>query len=240
MKKKTKISLVCIVLLTVLAIATFVGYKLWDSKIRYKDYSTLQGVIVKVNDKDFIIVRNNTTYDLHTIEFTQEGNIGFEKGQEVIIYYEGDIRDAKRIPIDIKKIKIINKKSDIEISKDVLRHYYSSMDNVNITVSELTDSGITLNIKDTNELPYEISHEYAVYKRVKEPVKFTKDDIETNFTPIEITKEVEAWRMMERKSNISSQETGIKVNTDQDSSLQVIKFDWTPMYGKLQPRKISI
>ena len=68
---------------------------------------------------------------------------------------------------DIGKIEIVKDKSDVLIPDDILRFCYSSKDNVTITISELSNCGITLNIKDINELPYNYSHRYIINKKVK-------------------------------------------------------------------------
>lgn len=105
---------------------------------------------------------------LFSVGFTDEGNIGFKQGQEVLIYFDGMVLETYPAQLgNVGKIKIIKEKSDITIPDNVLRFYYSSRDNINVTVSELTNNGISFTITDTNELPYSYSNEYVIYKKVK-------------------------------------------------------------------------
>lgn len=236
MKKKTKISIICIVILIMLTIVAFVVYKLLDN-IRYKECYTIQGVVVRVHEKSITVMGTESWNDLYNIGFTDEGDIGFEKGQEVIVYFNGYIQESyPATPTGVKKIKIIKNKSNIEIPEGILRFCYSSESNVKVKILELHDSGIALNIEDTNELPYEISHEYTLSKEVEQPVNYIRvmNRIQENYSGTVLT-----WKELDKILDISCEETEIKLqNTDNSKSNQTIKFDWTKMYGKLQPRKV--
>ena len=205
--------------------------------IRYKDCSTIRGVIVKVYDKSMTVMGTESWNDLYDISFTEEGDIGFKKGQEVIAYYNGCMQECyPGRPTGVKKIKIIKEKSKIEIPENILKFCYSSESNVKVEILELHDSGIALNIEDTNEYPYEISHEYTVSREVEEPVNYIRQFNGTieNYTGTTLT-----WKELDKIADISCEETEVKSqNIDNSKSKQIIKFDWTKMYGKLQPRKI--
>lgn len=132
----------------------------------------MTGVVIKVEDKEIIVFDitkglNRLSYsDTYHVDFSKEGNIGFKQGQEVEIYYSDKIIDETGLH-DIEKIKITKEKSNVEIPKKVLRHYYSSFNNVDVRIAELTSSGMCVIITDTNELKYDYSHDYRISKNVK-------------------------------------------------------------------------
>ena len=67
----------------------------------------------------------------------------------------------------VDKIKITKEKSDVEIPESILRYCYSSTDNVNVIISELTGKGMSITIEDTNEYPYNLFENYIIRKKVK-------------------------------------------------------------------------
>ena len=68
---------------------------------------------------------------------------------------------------NVGKIEILDEKLDVIIPDGILRYCYSTKDKVNITVSKLTNTSISMTITDTNELPYIYAHSYNINKRVK-------------------------------------------------------------------------
>ena len=105
---------------------------------------------------------------LYSVGFASEGNIGFKQDQEILIYFNGMIMETYPGQLgDVGKIEIIKEKSDVEIPQNILRYCYSSENNVTVTVNELTNKSISYTIKDTNELPYNYSNTYQIYKKVK-------------------------------------------------------------------------
>ena len=127
--------------------------------------ATLKAVVVKVNDNNFLAMGIENGNDLYSIGLD---NIELKKGQEILIYFNGDIMESYPAQLgDVGKIEIVKDKSDIPIPDEILRFCYSSKDNVTITISELSNTGITLNIKDINELPCNYSHSYIINKKVK-------------------------------------------------------------------------
>lgn len=130
--------------------------------------ATLQAVVVKVNENSLLAMDIGETPSLYSIGLSNFKDVDFEKDQEILIYFDGMVMDSYPAQLgNIGKIEIIKEKSDITIPDDILRYCYNSKDNVTITISELTNSGITLNIKDTNELPYNYAHSYIINKKVK-------------------------------------------------------------------------
>lgn len=47
----------------------------------------------------------------------------------------------------------------------VLRHYYNSINNVNISIEKISNKNLSIVINDTNELPYKFDDEYVLYKK---------------------------------------------------------------------------
>lgn len=141
--------------------------KVIDNKVEKASnmIATLKAVVVKVNDNNFLAMGIENGTGLYSIGLD---NIELKKGQEILIYFNGNIMETYPAQLgDVGKIEIVKDKSDIPIPDDILRFCYSSKDNVTITISELSNKGITLNIKDTNELPYNYSHSYVINKKIK-------------------------------------------------------------------------
>lgn len=71
--------------------------------------SKIKAVVIKVNENSIdamIIDENNINVEytsLCSVRFADEGNIGFQKGQEVLIYYDGMIEQT--YPLQISRNK---------------------------------------------------------------------------------------------------------------------------------------
>ena len=129
--------------------------------------ATMKAVVVKVN-KNSLMVMQADNQSLNSVSFSEEGNIGFKQGQEILIYFDGMVAESYPAQIhNVGKIEILKEKSDIEIPNSTLRYCYSSHNNVTVSISELTKTGIEIIIKDTNELQYDYSNTYTIYKKVK-------------------------------------------------------------------------
>lgn len=125
----------------------------------------LKAVVVKVNNNNFLAMGIENGTELYSIGLD---NIELKKGQEILIYFNGDVMETYPAKLgNVGKVEIIKDKSDIQIPDDILRFCYSSKDNVTVTISELSNSSITLKIKDTNDMPYNYSHNYIINKKVK-------------------------------------------------------------------------
>lgn len=163
MKKVLKV--ISIVLIVIVVIFMFYVY-LYNNVLSHK----FKAVVVQVRDNSMVVVENNTSKGLLIIGFSDEGNIGYKQGQEIAIYYNGIVDSMYPGRIDSPdKIKITKEKSNIEIPEEALRYCYSSRDNINVEISELTNNGIHLKITDTNELQYNYAHNYKISKEVKNP-----------------------------------------------------------------------
>ena len=165
MKKFVKVLGISLLVILIVAIILFaVGY------IIIKNYmETIKAVVVKVNDNSMLVMGiTDNLSGLMSVGFTDEGNIGYKQGQEISFKYNGSITDMYPPSLDkVDKIKITKEKSDVEIPESILRYCYSSRDNVNVIISELTSKGMSITIEDTNEYPYNLFENYIIRKKVK-------------------------------------------------------------------------
>ena len=168
-KKRIIITTILVILIVVLSlwISGIIPKQIYREKYEQDNNmrATLKAVVVKVNDNNFLAMGIENGTGLYSIGLD---NMELKKGQEILIYFNGDVMETYPAQLgDVGKIEIVKDKSDTPIPDDILRFCYSSKDNVTITISELSNSGITLNIKDTNELPYNYSHSYVINKKVE-------------------------------------------------------------------------
>ena len=144
---------------------------------------------------------------------------------------------------DIASIKIIKEKSDILIPDDILRQYYSSKNNVTISINEFTNSKISLTITDTNSLPYEYSNNYKIFK--KNNVEKTTID-ESKIIPA--TENSTSAYIPDTSSMKPVWEEVLKNEVDTEKSLihynQINKYsfektyEWNNIYGTLETRNL--
>ena len=140
---------------------------------KYNDESnnmkaTIKAVVVKVNENYLLAMGIAKGTELYSIGLKNFKDIKFEKEQEILVYFSGDVMATYPAQLgNIGKIEIVKDKSDTQIPDNIIRFCYNSKDKVNVIVTELTNSGITLTITDTNELQYNYSHSYTINKKVK-------------------------------------------------------------------------
>ncbi len=141
-------------------------YKKFEEE--HKIEAILQAVVVKVNEKSLSVMKSDNPQELYSVSFSSEGNIGFNQGQEILIYFDGMIAETFPGQIShVSKIEILKQESEIGIPNYVMAFYYSSLDNVKVTINEFTKDALTLTVVDTNEYPYEYFTEYNINKKVK-------------------------------------------------------------------------
>lgn len=202
----------------------------------------MDAVVVKVDEESMLVLASDSDSMLASVGFLKEGNIGYKQGQEIAIYYSGDILESYPCQLaGIEKIEIVKDKSNKEIPDSILRYCYSSRDNVSVEIAELTNSGIYLKITDTNELKYNYSHNYKIEKEVKNP-NYTGigykvgEDTEYSTSGYVAPAPEYIWEEVNKISDISCEDTeDIKRNTSKE--LIDRKFDWTQLYGNLESGK---
>ena len=167
MKKGLKIA---IIILTIIVLGAMLFFAIVFSKVSNNTIATVNGVVVRVYETSMMVMGLGNAPDLFTVGFAKEGNMGFKQGQEILIYTNGTVMETYPAQLGkAGKIKIVKEKSETVIPDNILRFCYSSRNNVTVAVNNLTTNGITLTITDTNELPYNYSQKYTIYKKVKNP-----------------------------------------------------------------------
>lgn len=205
MKKIIKIILIIFIIVALIAI--------W--KITHPIEKTI-GVVIKVNEDSLLLYKEKDFYsNSQKVEFSDQGDIGFKKGQEVEVYYTDKVIDETGIH-NVKKIKILKEKSDIELPDDVLTYFNNSLDKVSVLINEFTSSKISFVITDTNEIPFEFSEEYSIRK------------IETDGN----------WTELNKNSDVPIKDTIEKLDYNVQNiakdKLTGLKIDWSVLYGDLQ------
>lgn len=140
-----------------------------DSMMPTTDAATAKAVVIRVYENSLAAMGiEGISENIFSVGFANEGDIGFKQGQEILIYYNGTIMTSYPARLGkVEKIEIIKEKSEVEIPEKYLKYYYNSRNNVTISIEEFESDRLGLTIVDTNELPYEYSTNYKIYKKVK-------------------------------------------------------------------------
>lgn len=210
--------------------------------------SILEAVVMEVYPQSLGVmgIKNNEgSQDLYTVSFAQEGNIGFKEGQEVAIYFDGTVAESYPAQIhNVNKIEITKEESQITIPDEVLRYYNSSKDNVSINITDLTNTGFTITITDTNEIPYEFSNDYTLYKEVKNEDytgQFIGENTGNSTAGFTGTGTEYIWEEVDKNPDVEIKDTFEDLvynmpNMTQEDNFNVIgmKIDWSKLYGELE------
>lgn len=211
--------------------------------------ATINAVVMKVNENSLSVMEiqeGDSSENLYSVSFAEEGNIGFSEGQEVLIYFDGIIASSYPMQIhNVGKIEITKDQTDITIPENILRYYNSSKENVDINVSEITNRGITINITDTNEIPYEYSNDYVIYKEtVNESYtgegEYIGENTGNSTASYTGTGSEYIWDELEKNPDIKIEDTiddsiyNLPNMTEEDNyHVTGKKIDWTNLYGEL-------
>lgn len=192
-------------------------------------------VVVKVNEDSLDVMGIEDSNDLLTVNFAEEGNIGFKQGQEILIHFNGNIEDGKIV--NTGKIEIIKEKSDIEIPESAIREFYSSIDNVELSINSITKTGIDFTIRDTNEIPYNFSNNYTISRKIVKEIPPVEDTWMTQSTIS--TERVEiSWKEVQKISNITCESTGTFEEIDENTTRKI--YDWSNLFGELESGEYEI
>lgn len=154
-----------IIVVTLVMIVIIVGF--WINGVIPKQIA-IKVLVVKVNENNLLAMGIENGTELYNIGLKNSKDIKFEKGQEILVHFNGNVMQTYPAQLgNVGKIEIIKEESNIQIPDNIIRFCYNSKDKVNVTISELTNSGITLTITDKNELQYNYSHSYTINKKVK-------------------------------------------------------------------------
>lgn len=164
--KKKKILLIVTIIILVLLVLGYIFYKSKEDRPIYNSKATIEAIVVKANENSILAMElNGSLYNIGTKKYS---NLELKKGQKILVDFDGMVFETYPLQLgNVSNIKIIEEESNVEIPENILRYCYSSTDNIKVTINELKTSGITLTITDTNEIPYNYSHKYKIYKEVK-------------------------------------------------------------------------
>lgn len=174
--KKSLIAIIVIIFICIIALVTTLTINIISRKKAEEEKNKIvdpnmavqtKAVVVREYDKYMMVMLIDSQYNAFgSVSYSNEGDIGFKKGQEILIHYDGTI--AETYPCQLGKagkIEILKDKSDVEIPKKLLRYCYNSEDKISITLNELTRTKISLTIKDENEIPYQYPSSYNLVKK---------------------------------------------------------------------------
>ena len=189
-------------------------------------------VIVGVNENSLFVVDSENKDLLYEVSFASEGNIGFEQGQEVTIYFNGKVGSS-----DINGISAIQYVGKIEIkdgnkqliSNNVLKRFYTSYDNVNVNIDNLTNTGLSLTVTDNNNIKYEFENEFLLFKNIAEKPEQRKIEYEDGSVSI-LPYDGDKWQELSRISN-DVENIGTAEIVDENTTRWTI--DWSNIYGTL-------
>lgn len=250
MKNRVKNFIIIVITLIVFAmILLFVSFQI------RQNVAIFRAVVVEVYDKGMLVMGLKDPYGgLISLGFTDEGNIGFKQGQEIAINCDGVLIQTGPAQLgEVRDIKIIKEKSKTEIPENVLRYAFSTYENVDITISDFTNKGMSVTITDKNEYPYPIFENYIIRKKVKNE-KYDSTDVGTyiesteNSTSSYIPPEQEyIWKELEKISDITKKDTFEKLiynmpnmTGDEDYKISGRKINWEPLYGALSQGEYNI
>ncbi len=206
----------------ILCIAVFLEYNIISNVLGNKMENETKAIVVRVekdgldvvyDDKIYMRSGIRTGYYTDFVSFSDEGNIGFKRGQEILVKYSGAV--PRNTPGNrVNKIKILNQNSLNKIPMQILRKYYYSEDNVSVKINEFTKTGINYCIIDNNEFPYNYGNglTYKILKNKNEEYYIEKKISDTS------------WR----DTIVSSKEV--------NNNIFEKTYNWENLYGKLDKR----
>ena len=190
---------------------------------------TIKAVVVKVGEKYLEIMKlDGTNSNLYDVSYSNDNNAKFKQGQEVLIYYDGFIDQSSSAQISkVKNIKILKEKSSTQIPIDILKKSYNSIDNVSVSIDELSDTDMTISIIDTNKYKYEYSNKYAIYKKQdswKEVLRISNDKENVLSTYVDNTI-IKTYKWENIYGKLDSGEYQLTASTDEKTALHItIRF----------------
>ena len=254
MKKSTKNLLIAIIAVLILIILLPLGWVLINNGMDSIGMAIMENMphlvraeVVKVTEHSIYAMGiDGYPTGLFTAGFTDEGDIGFKQGQEVLINYGGYVLSTYPEQLgQVNKIMILKEESDVEIPEEYLKFCYSSKN----TINEFTNESLELTIVDTNELPYNYTTDYTIYKEVKNK-DYTGvgqkigEDTENSIAGWTGTGSEYIWEEMPKISNIPCKDTAENkvynlpsIKEGEHYTVQGWKLDYSKIYGKLDEGK---
>ena len=248
MKRGLKVLIIILVILVVVAIAILlvkhfttneVNNELTGNSISYDNadaIATMDVVIVRVDDTYLGVINKDDSNDIMTASIPDDDTNEYKQNQEVRVYYNGMINEMYPGSFaKVSKIEILKEDSDITIPEKALKLFYSSRNNVAVSNINVTQTGISFEIKDTNEYKYEYTNTYTLFKKnpEAEQVEAPSMPIVTgNTTSSYEGSGIPLWKEATKVSNVKSEDTVTSENIAEDTVRKTC--DWTNIYGKLE------
>lgn len=192
-----------------------------------------EAVIAGVNEDSLYVVDSENKDLLYEVSFAKEGNIGFKQGQKIKIYFNGNETGSNINGVlaiqNVGKIEIADDENEQLISNDILKKFYTSFDNVDISIDNLTNTGLTMTVTDNNNLKYEFANKFTLSRNIaKKPdnsvIKY--DDGSIAIPGYEGDKWQELSKISDNVANTGTAEI-INENTTRWT------FDWSNIYGPI-------
>lgn len=248
MKRGLKVLIIVLVILVVLAVAILlvkhfttneVNNELTGNSISYDNadaIATMDVVIVRVDDTYLEVINKDDPNDVMRANIPDDDINEYKQNQEVRVYYNGMINEMYPGSFDkVSKIEILKDNSDVTIPEKALKLFYSSRNNVSVSNINATQTGISFEIKDTNEYKYEYTNTYTLFKKnpEAEQVKAPSMPIVTgNTTSSYEGSGIPLWEEASKVSDVNSEDTVTSKNIAEDTVRKIC--DWTNIYGKLE------
>lgn len=248
MKRGLKVLIIVLVILVVVAVAILlvkhfttneVNNELTGNSISYDNadaIATMDVVIVRVDDTYLEVINKDDPNDVMRVSIPDDDTNEYKQNQEVRVYYNGMINEMYPGSFDkVSKIEILKEDSDVIIPEKALKLFYSSRNNVSVSNINVTQTGISFEIKDTNEYKYEYTNTYTLFKKnpEAEQVKAPSMPIVTgNTTSSYEGSGIPLWEEASKVSDVNSEDTVTSENIAEDTLRKIC--DWTNIYGKLE------
>ena len=248
MKRGLKILIIILVILVVVAVAILlvkhfttneVNNELTGNSISYDNadaIATMDVVIVRLDDTYLGVINKDDPNDIMTASIPDDDTNEYKQNQEVRVYYNGIINESYPGSFGkVSKIEILKEDSDVTIPEKALKLFYSSCVNVSVSNINVTQTGISFEIKDSNEYKYEYTNTYTLFKKnpEAEQVEAPSMPIVTgNTTSSYEGSGIPLWEEASKVSDVKSEDTVISENIAEDTVRKTC--DWTNIYGKLE------
>ena len=194
-----------------------------------------KAIIVGVNKNSLCVIDSENNELLYEVYFSDEGNIGFEPGQEILIYFNGKSLIGGMNGINylgsVGKIEITGNEYHELVTSDVLKKFYTNFDNVDVSIDNLTTEEITTTVTDDNYIKYNFTNNFSLQKNIA--IKPSKPAIQTEPTDNMVLGAYtgDEWQEL---TKVSDSDLKNVVNIEQlDENTTRISCNWKDVYESL-------
>ena len=194
-----------------------------------------KAIIVGVNKNSLCVIDSENNELLYEVYFSDEGNIGFEPGQEILIYFNGKSLIGGMNGINylgsVGKIEITGNEYNELVTADVLKKFYTNFDNVDVSIDNLTTEEITTTVTDDNYIKYNFTNNFSLQKNIA--IKPSKPAIQTEPTDNMVLGAYtgDEWQEL---TKVSDSDLKNVVNIEQlDENTTRISCNWKDVYESL-------